>query len=282
MVIKTVHDLSFPLKEKYAIMIAPSFIVDFSYPEIIIALRKLGFDKVVEVTYGAKMINREYYNKLKDARSLVISTACPGIVETIKAKLPKYEKKLILIDSPMTAMAKVCKKTYPNHKVSFLSPCHFKKIEASKCKDIDCVIDFTELSDLFKKRKIKLSSLKNQKGQFDKFYNDYTKIYPLSGGLSKTAKIKKFLLKEEHIDIDGISEVLKFLENPKKKIKFLDCTFCKGGCIGGPCINSKAPLFIRKRRVLNYIKKALKEDIPEAKKGLVKKAKGLKFFKKSL
>jgi len=48
-------------------------------------------------------------------------------------------------------------------------------------------------------------------------------------------------------------------------------TFCKGGCIGGPCVNSKRPILFRKRKVLKYMKRALNEDIPENKKGLIKK-----------
>src|SRR4030043_218033 len=83
-----------------------------------------------------------------------------------------------------------------------------------------------------------------------------TKIYPLSGGLSKTAHVKEVLKPEETKIVDGIAEVIKFLNNPDKNIKFLDVTFCKGGCIGGPCINSKLPLNLRKKRILEYMKLA--------------------------
>jgi iron only hydrogenase large subunit-like protein len=280
---KSLMHLDIPLKGKYVIMLAPSFIVDFSYPEIIGALKKLGFDKVVEVTYGAKMINREYHKILKNTKDkLIISTTCPGIVETIKNNFPDYKKNLIKIDSPMTAMAKICKKTYPLHKIVFLSPCDFKKIEADICKQIDYVLDFRELQKLFIQNKIKLGSFNGKKYLFDKFYNDYTKIYPLAGGLSKTAQVKDVLQKDAHIDLDGISKVIKFLKKPDSKIKFLDCTFCIGGCIGGPKINSLAPIFIRKKRVLNYLKKAKQEDIPELKKGLIKKSKGIIFRKNIL
>ena len=168
-------------KEKLVVMLAPSFVVDFSYPSIILALKKVGFDKVVEVTFGAKMINREYHKKLKNSKELVIATVCPGIVELVKNKFPEHTKKLIDVDSPMSATAKICKKTYPQHKIVFISPCNFKKIEARKSNKIDFVINYLELKKLLKLKKIKVN--KKIKIGFDKFYNDYTKIYPLAGGL---------------------------------------------------------------------------------------------------
>jgi iron only hydrogenase large subunit-like protein len=270
-------DLQFPLKGNYLVMVAPSFIVDFKYPKIISQLRCLGFDKVVEVTFGAKMINKEYHKKLKSSKDLVVSSVCPGIVEVVKNKFPNYKKNLILVDSPMIAMAKICKKIYPKHQIVFLSPCNYKKIEAKQSKFVDHVVDFKELSLLFKK----FNTNKNCNNQFDKFYNDYTKVYPLSGGLSKTAHLGGILKPEEVLIVDGIKEVFNFLKKPIPNVKFLDVTFCKGGCVGGPCINSKAPLMIKKMKVRGYLKKSKREDIPEEKKGLVGKAKGISFLKKN-
>ncbi|OGJ12975.1 hypothetical protein A3K82_00950 [Candidatus Pacearchaeota archaeon RBG_19FT_COMBO_34_9] len=270
---KSAENLSFPLKEKSVAMLAPSFVVDFSYPNIISQLKGLGFDKVVELTFGAKMINREYHKILEHSKELVISSVCPGIVETIKSKYPQYRKNLIPIDSPMIAMAKICRKIYPKHKVIFISPCNFKKIEAENSDYVDYTIDYKELKNLLKKHKKK----KNNSETFDKFYNDYTKIYPLAGGLYKTAHLKNILKDDEAMVIDGIDRVMEFLDNPDPKIKFLDVNFCKGGCIGGPCINSKLPLILKKKKVLHYLKLAEKEKIPEESKGIIKEAKGISF-----
>ena len=270
-------ELTFPLKGNYVAMLAPSFVVDFSYPQIIFALKELGFDKVVELTFGAKMINRDYHKKLKTSNELIISSVCPGVVETISERFPEYKKNLVLIDSPMVAMARICKKTYPKHKIVFISPCNFKKIEAKKTGLVDYVIDYKELKKILIENKIHRKKYGKKKIVFDKFYNDYTKVYPLSGGLSKTANISHVLKCNETKIVDGISEVIKFLNHPNKKIKFLDVTFCKGGCIGGPCVNSRLPLKLRKKKVLKYMKKSLTEDIPESKKGLIGKAKGISF-----
>ena len=258
-------------------MLAPSFIVDFSYPSIILQLKDLGFDKIMELTFGAKMINRDYHKILKNSSGLLISTACPGIVETIKSKNPSYVKNLIPVDSPMAATSKICRKNFPNYKIVFISPCNFKKIEAQNIPEVDFVITYSELRQLFDEHKLTNKKYPKKGILFDRFYNDYTKIFPLSGGLSKTAHMKQILKKKEMKVIDGIVKVQKFLESPGKEIKFLDCTFCNGGCIGGPFINSKLPIFLRKKKVLKYLKSSKKENIPENRKGLLQKAKGVSF-----
>ncbi|MEK6833829.1 MAG: [Fe-Fe] hydrogenase large subunit C-terminal domain-containing protein [Nanoarchaeota archaeon] len=271
---KNLENLKFPLKGKYIAMVAPSFVVDFSYPSIISQLKKLGFDKVVELTFGAKMVNREYHKFLENSKELAISSVCPGIVDIVKNRYPQFKENLIPVDSPMIAMAKICRKTYPGYKTVFLSPCNFKKSEASDSKIVDYAIDYKELKELFSKYNI---NPKKEKVYFDKFYNDYTKIYPLAGGLSKTAHLKGVLKKNEVKIIDGIGEVAKFLEKPDKSIKFLDVNFCVGGCIGGPCINSKDSLKKRKKRVLSYLRLSNEEDIPNTRLGLVERAKDINF-----
>lgn len=272
---KGAEELTFPLKGKYLAMLAPSFVVDFSYPKIISQLKNLGFSKVVELTFGAKMINRDYHKILKKSRDLVISSVCPGVVETIRTRFPKYKKNLIKVDSPMAAMAKICRKNYPEYKIVFIAPCNYKKIEAQNMSNIDYVIDFRELKEILSRFNAEKNNKKDLK--FDSFYNDYTKIYPVSGGLSKTAHIKNIISPEQTKIIDGIAEVMKFLENPDKNIRFLDATFCMGGCIGGPAVTSKLPILLRKKRIMNYMKIAKKESIPKEGKGNVQKAKGVYF-----
>ena len=259
---------------KLLAMVAPSFVTDFEYPCFMQQLYDLGFDKTTELTFGAKMINRDYHKKLKRAKGLVIATPCPGIITTIKNKYPQYVKNLIKVDSPVVAMAKVCRKHFPKHKLIFISPCDFKKVEANASSYIDGVIDYEQLRVLFKKYKIKKRKCDIL---FNKFYNDYTKIYPLSGGLGKTAQVKHILKPDEVAVIDGIKAVMKFLDSPDPKVKFLDCLFCVGGCIGGPHTSKKLTIAQKRKKVLDYLKEAKQEDIPEKRKGLIKKAEGIKF-----
>jgi iron only hydrogenase large subunit-like protein len=262
---------------KMIALVAPSFIVDFKYPDILFQLRKLGFDKATELTFGAKMINREYHKKLKNTKGLIIASPCPGIVQMILGKYPQYKSNLINVDSPMVATAKICKKYFPKHKTCFLSPCDFKKLEVEKTPEVDYVIDYTQLKELFKKFKITPKCSGDECALFNKFYNDYTKVYPLSGGLGKTAHIKGIVKEDEVLVVDGINKVMKFLDNPDPKIKFLDVLFCNGGCIGGPHTNKKLTIPQKRSKVLKYLNTSKDEDIPEDRKGLINKASGIKF-----
>jgi len=269
-------------KTKIVVMLAPSFVAEFNYPNIISHLKQAGFDKVVELTFGAKLVNKEYHQLLESCNTkkdyFWISSVCPGMVELIKNKYPKLRKNLIPIVSPMIATARLCKKIYPQHKILFISPCNMKKIEAkNNSKDVDYVLDYQELREIFKKlninpdKKIKLK----RPVHFDKFYNDYTKIYPLAGGLSKTAHLRGIVGANDTEIIDGICQVEAFLKNPDNSIKFLDANFCIGGCIGGPCLSKTISLDEKKKRVLKYVRKAMHEIIPKADMGVLEHAKNL-------
>jgi len=263
-------------KSKLVAMLAPCFVAQFDYPQILQQLKDLGFDKVVELTFGAKIVNHAYHKILKKfkGKGLLISTVCPGIVQIVLKQFPQYKKNLIPIYSPMVVMGKICRRDYPEHKVVFISPCSFKKMEAETTNDIDIVISMNELEEILNKYNIKPK--KGACGKFDLFYNDYTKIYPLAGGLSKTARIKKILKEEESKSMDGIAGVIEFLKNPDKKVRFLDANFCIGGCIGGPLLTPKRTLEEKKQRVLDYVKLAMKEKIPQGLTGVLKEAKGIK------
>ena len=265
-------------KTKLVAMLAPSFVVNFSYPEIIDQLKRLGFDKVVELTFGAKMVNLEYNKLIKKTRKLLISTVCPGVVDTVQREFPQCKKNLIPVYSPMVATALVSKKVYPKHKTVFISPCNFNKTEAktSPKKCIDFVIDYVELQKLLDKYNIKPKKSR-RKITFDLFYNDYTKLYPTSGGLFKTAHLEGLLKEDESKIAASIVDTREFLKNPDKKIKFLDATFCVGSCVGGPFLTKDLTLKQKKEKVLKYVRRGLRESMPLDKKGIKKKAKGIVF-----
>ncbi|MEI7960972.1 MAG: [Fe-Fe] hydrogenase large subunit C-terminal domain-containing protein [archaeon] len=283
-------------KIKLVLMTAPSFVVDFNYKDFVPKIKGLGFDKVTELTFGAKIINQQYHKyikahyssyqnckKIKDAdfQNKFISSVCPASVELVKKQFPELAKFLLPFDSPMSAMAKIMKKNFPKHSIVFLSPCSAKKHEAlsiskgSKIKSkklIDAVITFAELKQIIAKEKPK-----SKKGaiKFDSFYADYTKIYPLSGGLASTLHYKGILKKREVVSSDGVTNLQKLFNSNPSKV-FYDILFCKGGCIGGPGIASGAPIIIKKQRVLGYRNLSKKGKI-NADNGNEKYVKGIDF-----
>lgn len=250
-------------QEKIVVLLAPSFPVDFAYPEIIINLKMIGVQKIVELTYAAKLINNEYERILKEnPDKKYICPNCPTIVMMINAKYPELKEHIINVASPMVIMDRFVKKEYwAEYKTLFIGPCFAKKMEA-KHYGIDYAITFKELQDILdytKENKIAAqeftySVTEDGTPDFDKFYNDYTKVYPLAWGVADSLHIKGILTKDQILIVDGPKNLdagfQEFKNNPN--IKFLDILACEWWCIGGPGMISKEPIEARKQKVLDY------------------------------
>lgn len=252
-------------------MLAPSFPIDYEYPAVIGMLRELGFDKVTELTFGARIVNYWYaeYIKAHPDQKYYITSPCPTCDLLIKNKYPQLLQYLMPYASPMSAMAKIAKKNFPSHKIVFASPCMAKQmIEAPRYPEVlDLVITFKDLQEIFDQREIKAAKYSEDSSlAFDSFYEEDTKIYPISGGLAETAKIREYFKEEEVLVTDGIANLLKAFEEIKDgttKYRFFDILNCPGGCIGGPALSNKnLSIEEKKKRVLDYKTKAEKTAKP--------------------
>ncbi len=249
-------------------MLAPSFPIDFKYPNIIGMLRELGFDKVCELTYGARMVNWWYVEYIKEHpnQKYFIASPCPTIVAYIKAKYPRLLQYMMPYASPMLSMARILTKHYPDHKIIFISPCLAKRnLEVSQYKnEIDGVITFKELNDIFNNKGIRQEDF-NRQYQFDSLIHEYTKIYPISGGLAGTSHLSKIFSKNEVFIEDGITNidpVLKQLNEGNSSYRFLDILNCKGGCIGGPAIvNQQLSTDERRDKVKRYLNESSERNL---------------------
>jgi iron only hydrogenase large subunit-like protein len=237
-------------------MLAPTFAIDFKYPNIIGMLRSLGFKEVTELTFGARMVNWAYANYIKEhpKQELFISSPCPIVVAMVQNQYPELVKFLMPVVSPMVAMAKVHKKYNPECKVIFISPCWAKEnTEAPKFKEfIDAVITLKDLKQIFEQEGIKEEDFK-ENYYFDSFIREYTKIYPVSGGLASTSHIQKLFKDGEIFITDGVENIKKSFEEFEAKTKpyrFLDLLNCDGGCIGGPAINNKDFSTEKKKKII--------------------------------
>ncbi|HOU76253.1 MAG TPA: [Fe-Fe] hydrogenase large subunit C-terminal domain-containing protein [Candidatus Dojkabacteria bacterium] len=236
-------------------LVAPSFVADFEYPQFINQLRHLGFDKIVELTFGAKLVNLSYYQIIKDNKEKTwISSPCPTVVQLIKRQFPHLIDNLVPVHSPMGVMSQICKKFFPNHKQVFIGPCITKKTEAIEIGGIELALTFKEINQYILEKNP--SNVSDNDHTFDKFYNDYTKIYPLSGGLSHTLKYNQILNDDQILIMEGLKELSEvfsqFKDGKHKNYVLLDVLACQGGCIGGPGMVGNSDLQARKEKVLKY------------------------------
>lgn len=249
--IKLILDL-IQKKEELTAMLAPSFSIDFSYPEIVGKLKRAGFIYVVEVARGAIDTNKQVIEELSKDKSIrVITSPCPSCVRYIKAQKPELVKYLSKADSPMTATAKLVLHKLSGTVPVFIGPCLTKKLEAQEFADLKIIaITYKELAELFTILKIE-DNTEDLDSSFD-LLGTHTRLYPISGGLCQSAGINELLTEDEYRMVSGLPNLNQALEefSSNTNIRLLDILFCDGGCINGPGIMSKESLDSRRYKIV--------------------------------
>lgn len=241
-------------KDKFKVLsLAPSLMAIFSKKEsgkIISFTKSIGFDYVVETSIGAYPVAKATYDFFLKNNKLVLSTACPAFVNLVKKYYPEFVENLAPIVSPMVAHAMMIKEKYKNNSFFvFAGPCVTKKDEADNdiySSLIDAVITFEELLELIEEREENINELKES--NFDEKPIGYSRLFPLPGGLIKSAEIDNSIIEEKIIHISGIDEIKELLSD--KSIKnykaLIEPLFCKGGCINGVAIKKDLNFLIKR------------------------------------
>lgn len=242
-------------KNNLTAMLAPSFIIDFPYPQIIGMLKRLGFKNVVEVALGARITNQELTKEItKNPAKKFITSPCPNIYQMVAKKFPHLKKYLSLAPTPMIATARIVLQKYPTTKPVFIGPCLVKKLEAKRFKDLNILaVTFKDLFQIFKDFNIN-NKPEDNKYKFDLVAQN-TRVYPVSGGLAESAFLENILKKDQYLVVSGPKQAVQTLNNFEKNInlKVLDILFCKGGCINGlGIINTQQTLKTRKQKILSF------------------------------
>lgn len=239
--------------------LAPSFPASFPEYEnglMPSALKKLGFDIVTETAVGAELVAYSTAKLLNDTDNSWVTSACPVVVNIVQKYYPKLSQSITPFISPMVAHAKYLKSKYgEDSKVIFIGPCSAKKAEADGEETIvDAVLTFEELKMMFKKETIEPAFLLSS--DFDDMRAANAQLFPLDGGLAKTAAIESGLFTENFAAVSGKEHILEMIENlgHQTPIKLFEALFCAGGCINGACLSADSDIFERKNRILEHHK----------------------------
>lgn len=242
--------------------VAPSFAAEFteinSYQTFVGMVKALGFSKVVEVSFGADMIAREYKKLKAEANGKTyISSDCPAIVFYIEHYLPAMVKNLAPIASPMVAITRIVKKKYgEDAKIIFIGPCIAKKAESD---EIDDAITFIELRKIWAEKGITQEN--SQAAEFDAPKAGKGAIFPVSRGLLTSLNEFEDPISGNVIVASGTREfkdVLKEFEEGSFGNKHLELLCCDG-CVMGPGMSPGGKLYSRKHVMGNYVQQKLKE-----------------------
>jgi iron only hydrogenase large subunit-like protein/nitrogen-specific signal transduction histidine kinase len=248
-------------------MVAPSFPADRCGQDpgrLVGTLRKLGFSRVVEVAYGADLTTRAYQEHIKQhTAGPRLATTCPAVVEYVRKYQPELVSCLIPIVSPMIATARAVRAFYGNaHACVFIGPCVAKKKEMRDPAvdgTVDAVLTFDELHRLCAERQIHHDKVESS--EFDPPHAGSGRLYPLAGGLLKSAGMERLLLNSDVMVVSGPAEIAEFLadlrpEDPQKV--FIEPLMCRG-CYSGPGLTGDERRHQRKSKVADYIKARLAE-----------------------
>lgn len=247
-------------KERVALL-APSFPAAFpgiAPLRVIGALRALGFTRVVEVAFGADLVSEAYREHAARSSDPVITTPCPAIVEYIEKYHPALIPNLAPVVSPMIAAGKVVRERYGADSLCvFIGPCVAKKLEVHDTNVagvIDEALTFDELLRLFDEASI--DPARAEETEFDPPRAHLGQIYPVSGGLLKSAGISSDVMDEEVIVVEGRQrclDIISEIEQGKVNSRLIDILFCEG-CVNGPGMTSPLNYYEKRECIISWVK----------------------------
>jgi len=241
--------------------LAPSFAAEFTdindYQLLIGMIKKLGFDYVMDVSFGADLVAEEYdkiYNNPKIPRS--ISTDCPAIVFYVRHYAPESVDILAPVVSPMVATIRVAKKIYGEDiSTVFIGPCVAKKAESL---EVDTVLTFKELRNLFWQKNITPEKVKP--ANFDGPIGNKSSLFPINRGKlhavdrADDVKVENIIVTAGH---NNFKEAIKeFKENPDSDLH-LELLCCEG-CILGPGMTKDKNQFHKTINLKRFVKDKVK------------------------
>lgn len=256
-------------ENRVAAIVDPS--ISGEYPDItdyrkfVDMIRGLGFEYVVEVSFGVDLVARKYQELFSDFKGKYYLMAnCPALVSFIEKFHPELLDNMAPLVSPMVAAAKVVHKKYGEDvRVVFIGPCVEAKDEAkiySGDGKIDAVLTFLELRELF--TEFNITEKKVEFSDFDPPIGNLGSLYPISNGILQAAGIDEGLISGQVITAEGrnnMIEAVKQFEKHIDSIKKHFNIFYNEGCLMGPGTSPGGDKYQRHALVVQYAKKRLKK-----------------------
>ena len=252
--------------------LAPSFAGTFlreRQGRVIAAIRRLGFTRVEETSYAAEAVSAEHVRTLGGVIGPAITSSCPVIVNLVEMYYPEVIPHLAPVVSPMVAHARYIKMANPGAAVVFIGPCVAKKDEGERSGEVDAVLTFSELSAWLREEHVDMEAL--DESEPDGPGPVAARLFPLDGGLLRTAALSTDVLSDEYRVISGIENCMQFFDrlragdsrdNPLTMVEMMACT---GGCISGAGIQGCLPAVNasdRRQAVIEYYREHASDNRP--------------------
>ncbi len=227
-----------------------------THPYVIhLALMRLGFDRVVDLTMSSTAMSRALVKYMKNYRGRrpLISSFCPSIVRLIQVKYPDLVELIVPLDVPREVTAKEIRRTLPAELglkpeeigIFYLATCPAKivsiKQPAEKAKSwFDGVVSIRDAYSVLLPQVVAIRE------EFD--VSQVPKDFYFHSGWVTTGSITRQVKTENWLAVSGLDHVMQILddiENSRlRNIAFVEALSHMLGCIGGP-FNVENPYIAR-------------------------------------
>ncbi len=247
--------------------LAPSFAAQFPGVrprQLIHALRKLGFFAVSETALGVQQVSHSVLSLMRDTPDrILISSACPVVVDYICKYHPECVPHLCEVLSPLLAHCKMLRATYGNDiAIVSIGPCIAEKKEAEKYPGLlDVSLTFEDLSYWLKEAKIDLMEIDEMpEDHFEPEEAHEGTLFPIEGGMAPGLIGNGEFGNLKFLAVSGMENVEQTLKdlskwNPEHGI-FFEMSACTGSCINGPKALRETSVAQRRYEVVQYAKPA--------------------------
>ena len=221
-------------------MIAPAIVGQFSadMPQIVSALKQLGFDDVVEVAHGADATVRhetaEFAERVQRGEAFMTTSCCPSYTEAVNKHMPNLKANVSDTATPMHYTAQFVRTTWSDSLNVFIGPCVAKRHEALNDKLVDFVLSFEELGALFIAKHIDVQKCAPVESSY--IGSRLGRGFPISGGVTEAIK-RSTDVELNPVLVDGLTKKsLRQLKGFAKECpgNFVEVMACEGGCMAGP------------------------------------------------
>jgi iron only hydrogenase large subunit-like protein len=249
------HDAVVPLttsfsdlaKFNYKIAVpSPSLYTQFGMEvmpnQILLALRKIGFDYVYDEAWMCEMVNAaiEEYLREHPTPKPKISTVCPSVVRMIAFLYPELTDHIIPIESPRELTAKLLRDRLSQKKnlspdeigIFHITACPAKIVSISRPiglskSYLDGAIAIRDIYGPL------LSALKDIEEDMIIQRSSGVGIgWAIAGGEVSGMSVNNCLA------VSGVADVIDILDDVEadrlRDIDYLECLICPAGCVGGP------------------------------------------------
>lgn len=248
-----IHKMASRPGVKIIAIVAPAIFGQFDATpgQVITAMKKIGFDDVVEVAVGAEETGRlesaELKERIDHGEPFMTSSCCPAYVEWVDKHYPALKPYVSETRSPMVYTARRVKDKYPDAEVVFVGPCLAKRHEADSVPEVDYVMSFEEVGAFMAAYNVDIGSC--EESPLDPAVTAFARGFAQAGGVKDAVRNGAggdyTFMNVDGLDKKNINLLKSFVRNPQAQ--FVEVMACEGGCVNGPC--SLAPLSLARKNL---------------------------------